>query len=72
MLALMFHILNNIRYRQAVPLIKKCLHDANEWVRLYAEETLKNLEGEGVGIVRTRDVSEEKAAFDVALQVLDT
>jgi hypothetical protein len=66
------YILNKLRYTGALPEIRKCLSDENEWVRLYAEETLKNLDNENIGLVRTRDVSEEKAAFDVALQVLDT
>ncbi|HEX2548490.1 MAG TPA: HEAT repeat domain-containing protein [Gammaproteobacteria bacterium] len=66
------YILNNLRYTEAIPDIEACLNDPNEWVRLYAEETLKNLQQKGLGIVRTRDINEERAMFDVALQVLDT
>lgn len=70
--AVAIYIINNLRYRNAIPDIQHCLDDSNPWVRLYAGETLKNLQQEGFGIVRTRDIHEESAVFDVALQLLDT
>ena len=66
------HCINNIRYLPAIPHVELCLNDPNEWVRLFASETLANLQQPGQQIIRTRDVNEEKEVFDIALQVLDT
>lgn len=66
------YTLSQLRVVEAIPEVRKCLNDSNEWVRLYAHEALTKLEEKHPEIVRTRDVSEEKAVFDIALQVLDT